>query len=594
MIGLKYIKVLVYNLKMTKDEVLKAIRDLIQSNFDSKRDRDSRNEKILAMFKEGFDLSEPDTARKITSMMLQQSMWRVMNKSKPLDFQLHGNSASESEEQVMTYSISTVANKSQYVDILRGKQGIFWNQFMFGDAFYMMGTDNNGKFPIQYSIIPNSNFYVDQFATAIRTTEGRSATECLAIFSMDTEVAWNLYPSLKKNKIVGQIPREINRVANVETGRGNNQSWKIQGDITEVGYYYNIKDRKNPIHAIIAGNNVFLIDKYEGAKYPFYLDKDAYIPIGQFMCMPSAQGFYNYGIGDLLYRIAVVNRRLLNMAIGHAEDSVYPVTLLNVAQGTAGQFFQSLQEALKGRTAGLKPIVPIEYDPANPNANRIAAQSLITQSSMGEFTTIKEILDREIRRCGINLDDIENGPNVTATQIIAEEENSNAWIKQIHEYNASEQEFALKVMLDLSKKFIKGKDSTPIDMPVKVNLGVDPADGQKLMGRGNWTLGGYAEKLRKGHWYIKVNSRTGSIPSNVMKQAQISRVLPLVPQGSPAYNDLIQRVAQLNDVDVDTSGMTPPPTPGGPAGTETPETPIPTENDRLTFKPRDKGQVAAM
>lgn len=556
--------------------VVTDITTLIQDNFDTKRERDSKNESILALFKEGFEVSEPQGARKLTSQMLYQALWRILNKTKCLDFTANGTGRPEYIEDLVTFGISTIAQKSEYLDIMRTKQGVWWNGYLFGDGYYMMGTHDDENIPIIYSIIPNSNLYVDQYATAIRTTKGRSATQVLAIFSMDPQQGYQMFPQLKKEDVCGQIPRELNQIANIETGRSNNQTWKIQSNLLELGYYYDIRNPKKPRFAIVAGSQTKVVRELKGKEYPFWKDGKPYIPVGQWSCIPAAQGFYNYGIGDLLYRIAICSRRLMNMAYGHAEDSTYPLTLVNVANGQASKFFASLQEAMKGRAIGKKPIVPLEYDPAVPGANRVGAQSLITNASLAEFQNLYEIFNKEIRRLGINLDDIEKGPDITATQIIAEEENSNAWVKQIQEFNASDFQFSLEVMLDLTKKFVKKSNKTLLDIPVNLTV-----DGQEIKAD-SFTLGAMADEVKKHNYFFRINARTGVIPSNIMKQAQWSRVLPLLPPGSPAHNNAIRELATLNGIDVNLESLQSPapPMPGGP-GSAVPANIMPTETDTL-------------
>ena len=235
---------------MTEEQIRQSIGRLIQDNYDVKIDRDSRNENILQLFKDGFMAYSSSGARKIESMLLQQVMWRIMDKTKPLDFSMQANRPEELE-QLVTYGVSTIADRSELISSLRSKQGVWWNSYLFGDAFYMWGTQDNEDIPLIFSVVPNSNVYVDQYCTQIRTTKGRSATKVLVIFSMAPDQAYAMYPTLKRKKVKGQIPREINRIANVETGRDENQTWKIQSDMLEIGFYFDISNAKKPVSAVI-------------------------------------------------------------------------------------------------------------------------------------------------------------------------------------------------------------------------------------------------------------------------------------------------------------------------------------------------------
>jgi hypothetical protein len=531
---------------MTKEQIRQSVGRLIEDNYDVKVDRDSRNENILKLFKEGFMAYSPSGARKIESMLLQQIMWRIMDKTKPLDFTMQANRPEEIE-QLVTYGVSTMADRSELIGSLRSKQGVWWNSYLFGDSFYMWGTQDNDDIPFIFSVVPNSNVYVDQYCTQIRTTKGRSATKVLVIFSMPPEQGYAMYPTLKKNKVKGQIPREINRIANVETGRDEQQTWKIQNDVLEIGFYFDISNPKNPVFSVIAGDSMEIVKRKQGFggknQYPFVLDSQPYIPVGQRVCMPSAQGFYNYGIGDLFFKLSEVSRQLINLAFGHAEESVYPTSIVSIAQGTASDFFATLQEANKAKGAGMKPVVPLEYDPNSPNSNRLGVQTLVTQGAMGEFQAMYDLITREISRCGIVLDDLDLNPQATQYQILAEEEKATAWVKQVQEYNASEWEFCLKVMIDFSKKFIKKSNKSPIDIPVALEV-----DGQPI--KGEFTLGAWSDELKKHNYFPKADSRSGAIPSNVVKQTKLQRVMSMFQPGTPEFTYLSKQFAQLNDVDM--------------------------------------------
>ena len=64
------------------------------------------------------------------------------------------------------------------------------------------------------------------------------------------------------------------------------------------------------------------------------------------------------------------------------------------------------------------------------------------------------------------------------------------------------------------------------------------------------TLGKLARELNSNKVFVKVNSRSGAIPSNVLQQTQVTRLLGSVQPGSPAYYKLLRQYAQLNDRDL--------------------------------------------
>lgn len=537
---------------MKKMDTKTKVLSLIQDNADTKRPRDSRNQSIIKMFNDGFDVADNVGARKITAQTLFQAHWRLMNKIKPLDFDLHATGRPQYVEQMTTYGLTTVAKRAELLDNFRCKGGVYWNQFLFGDGFYMLGTQDNEEIPLISMVIPNSNLYVDQFATAIRATSGRGATKVLVIFSMPESTAYRLFPEFKRAGTKGTIPREFNQPINTETGRSYNQTYRLGTDLFEVGYFYDIEDPKKPEFHIVGGAAVTVARSFTNEKYPFILKNKPYIPVGQQSCMPTAEGFWNFGVGDLLYRIANVNRQLLNLSIGHAEEVVWPDTLVSIAQGTAENFFGSLQESRRGKAEGLKPYIPIEYDPANPNANRAMAQTLQTGSAMNEFIAIRDILNQEIRRCGITLDDMDVNPQATQYQILAEEEKATAFIDSIQTRNTGDWEFTLSVLLNLGGKFIDKKNKELIDVPAALSV-----DGVKLES-GEFTLGAWADEVKKNNYFVKVDSGSGAIPSNVAKQAKIQRVMGLLQPGTPEFQEALRDFAALNDREINAEPLAPP------------------------------------
>jgi hypothetical protein len=529
---------------------VQAACQLIMSNWDIKSIRDNRNQMILSLMEAGFDVAEPGGARKLTSQLMQQAMWRTMNKLKPHDFEIHGTGRGEDIEMIVKKGIETVLVEGNFVRTLRDKMGVMWNMALLGDGFYLISANpEDGEMPVKFMPVANSNIYVDSYATGIRSGSS-PCTQLCVIFSMSYGEACKQFPLMKKKGGSGQIPRQLARNVLKETGRSYLQTVKLD-DITEIGFFFDIRNRR---YTVFGGTACTVLKDLKDDKYPF-VDKDGmpYIPVGQFMCMPAAEGFYNHGLGDILYRLAIVTRQLQNMSIGHAEDSVYPITLVNIAQGEAAKFFNNLQQANKMRQVGKKPVVAIEYDPNNPNSGRVSTQSLLTEALMKEWQDLYEQIAREIRRLGINLDDIEERTDMTEMQIRAQEESTNAWIKQIMEYNASEMEFAVEITMDFIKKFIGKRNKFPINFPTKVR----DDEGNEYQPQ-DITLGMVADELKKNNYYVVVNSRSGAVPSNVMEIQELQSMLSITPPGTEAWMELWQNMARLNNRDVDKKMLIPP------------------------------------
>jgi len=520
---------------------VKTALDVISKNWDVKNERDSINRWIQDLFEKGFEVRNPRGTQKISSKKLFQALWRMASRMKPLDFTIHGTSRPREIEKIVTDGVSTIMDEGGYIDGLRSKGGMFYKLLLFGDAFMSVGANPEPGTPIVFNPISNTNIYVDQYATDIRSQGwGRDATKMVAIFSYSWAEFISMFPEAKKKAGIGKIPRgdadqrELEREKDYDNYRFD--------DLIEVAYFYDINAKR---YTVFAGSACTVISDFKGDNYPFVMDDKPYIPIMHYLCFPSSEGFYNYGVGNMIYDLAIVSRRLLNMEVAHIEDNTYPIELVNVPQGEASKFFNKLSMAHEMRAAGKKGYVAMEYDPTNPGSGAVQSQTLLTQNLTNEWQLVYDMLDRELARMGINLDDVDRGPNITATQILAEEESQNAFIKQIMEYNASESKFAVELTMDFITQFISKNSKKPVDLTITLEL-----PGGEIQQTGGITMGMISDELKKNNYFVRVNARTGAIPSNVLRQAQISRGLSLAAPGSGAQVKLMKQFAQLNDLDI--------------------------------------------
>jgi len=513
--------------------------DVITKNYNVKNERDSQNLDIQRLFEKGFEVRNPKGTKKINSKRVFQAIWRMASRMKPLDFVIHGNNRPRDIERIVTDGVATVMKEGGYIGGLRDKQGAFFNLLMYGDAWMYVGANPDEGFPIVFNPISNSNIFVDQFAVGMRDKGwGRNATKMVAIFSYSWAEFVSMFPKMKTKAGIGRIPRTDAQRREIED-KEISQNSRESADLIEVAYSYDIVNKN---FTIFAGASCTVIEEFNGDDYPFIKDKKPYIPILHFLCTPSSEGFYNYGIGNMIYDLALVSQRMLNMEIAHIEDNTYPVEIVNVPQGEASKFFNKLALAHEMRAQGKKGYVAMEQDATNSNG--VSSQSLVTQNLFNEWNAVFDRLDRELARMGIFLDEADRGADVTATQILAEEEAQNAFIKQVQEYNATESNFAVDLSMDFIKRFVGKKDKTPLNLSTKIEI-----EGQEERVDGI-TLGMVAEELKEHHYWSRVNARSGAYPSNVLRSAQISRALQLAAPGSPAYTKLISEFAGVHDIDI--------------------------------------------
>jgi len=585
------------------DDVAQAV-ELMQSYTTTKIKQDNKNTIIQELFEAGFNVKTLKGPRKLSSKKIQQVMAKYMNRIKPLDFVIHITGATEVKEKIVSGCVSQVMDMGGYIKTLRDKGGVFFNSGLFGDGLLQIGTDDtNANIPIIFNPISNSNIYVDSFGTSMRRGRGRGVTEMCVVFSYDVKTAKRLFPDIDEDDLKGKLPRDSSVYKELE--RTYEETTKSNKDVAEVGYYYNINDGS---YVVFAGTKATLISKLTGDDYPFEMDGQRYIPVSQFLFDPSSEGFWNHGLGDMLYDLAIITRELMNMEVAHAEDSTYPIELVSVPHGEQAKFFNKLKLAHEMRAQGKKGFVAMGYDPANPSSG-VKSQTLTTQNLLGEWNNIMDRLDREFSRFGINLDEADRGSSMTATQILAEEEAQSARIKQTMEYNATETKFIVDVTIDYIKKFIKKNNKTPLHLTTSFTMqelqDSVPDNGKpklplkepnKKADLSGLTLGALSDELRKqeGKVFVRVNSRTGAIPSNTLQQTQVIRMLQSSPPGSAAWGKLTHQLAQLNDRDLSMEDFMPQQEAPPQAGPPPEEGPPVAETERAQTDPRTGAMAPAL
>jgi len=521
------------------DKDVKAALQVIEDNFSSRNQQDAIVDAIQSLLNEAFLIVDPKGTKRLSSQRLYQALWRTASRMKPLDFLIHGDSMGRDfdihriAEKIVTGGVATIMDKGGYDSALRDKNGAFFNLLLYGDGLIQIGTGDD-DIPIAFSAIASKNVYTDNYATGIRMAgKGRSAQKMVIIFSYSMDEYLRLYPDMKGKVEAGRIDRIPSMK---DQQRTFNQEFSLDNLIEEAHSY----DLTTKTNTIFAGGKHTIREKYKGENYPFIMEGSPYIPILQFLCIPSSDGFWNYGIGHLLYRLAIVSRQLMNLEVNHISDNVLPIELISLPQGQAANFFNRLKAANKMRAAGQKGYVPMERSANDPNGSAITSQTLTTQNLFDEWQAVYDRLDQEIRRCGINIDELDVGGTKTATEILALEENANSFVKQIMEWNASETQEAVEITVDMIKEFIPDKNDYPVNLTTKI-------DNSRMEGV---TMGMVAEELRSRNYFVEVNARTGAIPSNIVMRQRYGDALMLAQPGSPAQMKIITELNALNGIDI--------------------------------------------
>lgn len=485
-------------------------------------------------------MHDPSGTKKIGSKVIQQCLWRVMSKTKFLDYDLHCTGKDEATERLTTEGSRTVMDRGGLNQCFMDKCGVMHNAYMYGNGYLFFGKGENDENPVSYRVLRNEDVYYDQFAYGVRGV--RPANKMAVIFQFDKSEAYSLWPELEENDIWGKIPGTFqDEERNLDR---ENQ------DVLEVAWGW---DRSAKQYVIFGGVQSFVIDEFTGEEYPFVKHNKPYIPVFQFMCQPSEDGFSDYGIGDMVYDLAVITAKLLNMEVGHIEENVHPITLINAPQSKVDELIEKMAMAHKARVAGKKPVVAMEFD-ATGGQQSVAAQALLTQNLAAEWQIVWDRLVREISRLGINIDDVDRGAGFTATQIYAEEETQNAFVKQVMEYNASEIKELLECSLDGITEFVSTKNKSSLNLTTRLKL----PDNSSIKMDKDITMGMLSKELKDGNYFVVVNRRTGVDKSDLLKMTNLQQQLSITPPNTPEYAELYRRMSYLRGLDMELVNQIPP------------------------------------
>ena len=562
----------------TNKDVSDFLYLIADNTLNEKNDKDVKNELIRGLFREGFEIHDPTKTKKIGSKVIQQVLWRVMSKVQFLKSDIHGTGKSENAERLVTEGVMTVAKRGGLAQLFGGKCGVFMNAFMYGDGYVMLGKGENEENPVSFRVLRNEDVYADTFSYGVRGV--KPARKMCVIYQFGKDEAYEIFPELEENGVWGRIPG---------TYEGDERDDDRENkDILEIGWGWDLDKGK---YVIFAGTQGYQIDMFEGEEYPFIKNKKKFIPVFQFMCQPSEEGFRNYGIGEMVYDLAVITAKLMNMEVGHLEENVYPLTLINAPQTKVDELVQKMATANESRAAGGKPFVAMEFGAGGGSPQ---AQSLLTQNLFNEWNVVWDRLYKEFSRLGFNLDDIERGSGITRGQVIAEEQAGNAFIQQMQEYNSWETEELIECVMDSITEFVSNGNKTPLNLMTTMMM----EDGTALRLDTEITMGMLSKELKDGNWFVNTDKRTGAIPSDLTKMLQEEKLLSMEQPGTPAFEELKRRISMRMGV----GGNKPmpmasePPAPGGPGGGAPPagapgEMPVATPGQNQRVLPEPTGNV---
>ena len=496
-------------------------------------DRFVRSARVVTdMHAECYDTSD-DPNTMTNPMIIAQTIDRMVEQLRPLDYILRIPNSTKEERQVARDGISQILDESGFVSCLRDDQRGFLSLASTGNTIIMVGSSDEKETPIKFRCLSISQCYFPTSATQLRSKSGENdANECLIVFEFPLDEVLERFPQAKGNIEYGDLPEQ--------DGEGKWQNAKDNQDrdrekITQVGMYFN-KIKK--IHKTFIGRTAWKAEEFKGEKYRWILDGRAYLPVIWLRAKKLVGELYGVAIGQQNVKLAREDQRRRNMAFRHVENNVYPTRGVRMEEDRFGEFMATVDEAALIRAEGGDPIVRLE--PNDPGGIETFGSNPLTQ----EFERMNADTTEQIKRNGTAIQDVDRPATQTATQTISEERAKTRAAVQIGENNATEYQFVYRLIIDFTRRFTKVTNDTPVATNVKVTLGaaegIPPEQGQIEAPVGEITLGQVASYF-KAHKKIVVqeDSRSGAWETDAFLLAKTTQKLQF-GAGTPAEAKLRQ------------------------------------------------------
>ena len=139
---------------------------------------------------------------------------------------------------------------------------------------------------------------------------------------------------------------------------------------------------------------------------------------------------------------------------------------------------------------------------------------------------------------------------MTATQILSEQAAQEAVAKLTMEYNAATTEKMIRMILHYMKSIPKG-NKTPVHMIEGDRRTVTPGGNSIIDKKRTFTLGDVGELLRqKGvDVFYRINSKSGSVPSNYIRKLELKEILAHAEAGSPIAKRAFKEMTAMGGMD---------------------------------------------
>jgi hypothetical protein len=612
----------------SNDPVVKHALNFVSEVITDKLKRDNKDELLYDVYERGFDCNPDRSPEFFTSKKYFQVLIKIMEIMRALDYQIHGSQRPQYEEYIVQTTVDQILQRGGFYSSLFGLasgKGAMQDAAMIGNGYVLIqATEEGNPNPVEFTHIPGNNVFISSSATSL-FGGSKPAQKVGVVMSYSVAKFNKLFPKFKGKVPAGPVPRSQGDLKDLDQTYTQEISDEEQKKI-EVLY---MTDLDNLIYTAVAGPScVKLIEKKGDDKekgYPFFMDdpetgkKTYFHPLLHFGGLPSLKGFYRHGFFELFFDLFEQGKRLYNKLYKHTSFEADAISVFNIGGIKPGELFGQIEAAQEMADTPGKPVVALNADAGE----KVSMQTISNPINIAEIQFWDQWFDREVKRCGVPMDELLN-PNIKATQVLAEIENSTTTVKQMLEYNSEMFKQAVNITMAIIKQTVKKTDKTPIYSTTKIKvkkgemmdlvgfkiasdvrkkaeevgeadegvirtgimmgleqsprfqeLKADP-EGEEDFDFERINLGYVAEVLRKHTYFTKVNARSGANVPRLL-DARSRELLPLAAPGSKAQLKMLSDRARIYDYDFEGEDFMPPAA-GGQSVSEVPEmAPGPTE-----------------
>lgn len=430
-----------------------------------------------------------------------------------------------------------------------------------GDQFISFGAnpnyaENKKGFPFKVRSENITKVCFPTFVTALRNNGERTEARRMAIVRDYREKeALDLFPWLDEED-AGELPTDLQENADQRTSTSSEAKDEEGNKKFEVAEIVDIDTEQR---YFIGGKNAKVspvID--EGDNFPYRTRHgEAYLNLIHRFCLKTSTGILNAGIYHSSFRISVLDRMLQNAGLTFELVNLNQIKIVR-SNVSSVDFAAKYKNALLAQQNLKEGVVYLKSD------DKMEVSNLHNPPVINEMFQCIELLERDLGRMGIKLDDAISDPAKTAFAIDKEFEARTNFVREIQKQNISEVQVFQDLVWDWMIQNVPDDCECDLGLVAKIrdfkgdmkevsSAPVVDENGEKQFVP--LTVGDLAKEARADNFIIEVNPESGIVnPKSYLRNLRQYRVGLLQQFGvSDALIEEIAAIGKLDGEEIDVS-----------------------------------------